>query len=354
MKISHSSSTISPLDFKDIDKIVENNYVGQGDITKKLEDELSLFTRKRYCKVVNSGSSALLLALLALKQDSSKNQVITSAYVCPAVIHCILHAKLGVVLSDINTTNLNVDVEDIIRKISNDTLTVVVPHMSGIPVDTTLLQEYNIPIIEDCAQAIGSKIRERPVGYNSDILIYSFGSTKMITGGIGGAILSDNKDYHERFVCLSNYEQNPSAYLTSGIEMGYNMNISDVNSSIIISQLKQLDKFIGKRRRIAKCYDNFFKHRNDAFVQKEGADIFLNRYRYYVLMDNAKEICEYLNLRGVDSRTSLAHNMAAYLRIEDCINLTQLHEEVLSLPIHPNINNQQVEYILDALKKSYG
>lgn len=354
MRINHSSSSIKSWDFKDIDKIIEKNYVGQGEITKELEDELCRFTGKRFSRVVNSGSSALLLVLLTLQQNHTGRQVITSSYVCSSVINCILQAGLDVELADINNDNLNVNPESIISKINSDTLAIVVPHISGIPVDTALLKHQQIPIIEDCAQSIGSLINQHPTGFDADIIIYSFGSTKMITGGIGGAVLTNSEKYYQCLVDLSNYEKNPFEYFKTGISGSRNVSISDINSSVILNQLNQLTRFIKMRRNVAKHYDDFFLSKKDVILQKEKSGTFFNRYRYYILTSDAKPLCSYLNSMKIDARSSIAHNIAEYMRISDCYNLSVLKDKVVSLPIYPNLFSQQIEQIMEALQKYYG
>lgn len=247
--------------------------------------------------------------MLVLKKECpDKHKVITSSYICPAVINSILQANLVPVLVDINPSNLNINANEIFRKSNNKILTIRIPHLAGIPVNLNKIEDTNIPIINDCAQAIGSKINNKPVGYYSDFCIYSFGSTKMITGGIGGTILTNNSEYFGIINELISYEKTPSYYTKYGFDMSYNMKISDLNSTIIINQLNKINDFIQRRRYIAQKYDECFCHYNKYLVQSENKDDYFNRYRYYVLTDNAIEINNYLNSKGIESKNSISHN----------------------------------------------
>ncbi len=351
MKIKHSSSSINEKDYKYIKRALDNNFVGEGNITILLEKELATYTRKKYCKVINNGSNALLLALLVLKKlFPDKNKVITSSYICPAVINSILQANLMPVLADIDSNNLNINIDSMFDKINNNTLAIIIPHLAGIPVNFCDIENISIPIINDCAQAIGSKINNNPVGYYGDFCIYSFGSTKMITGGIGGAILTNNSKYFGIINELISYEKTPSYYTKYGFDMSYNMKISDVNSAIIINQLNKINDFIQRRRYIAQKYDECFCHNKKYLVQSENKDDYFNRYRYYVLTDNAIEINNYLNSKGIESKNSISHNIAKYYKLNNFKNLNILSNKTISIPIYPEINEKILDYILNALR----
>ncbi len=351
MKIKHSSSSINGKDYKYIKRVFNKNFVGEGDVIVLLEKKLATYARRKYCKVVNNGSNALLLALLVLKKEfPNRNKVITSSYICPAVINSILQANLIPILVDINPSNLNINVNEIFRKINNKVLTVIIPHLAGIPVNLYKIEDINVPIINDCAQAIGSKIKNKQVGYYGDFCIYSFGSTKMITGGIGGAVLINNSKYFGIINELISYEKSPSYYAKYGFDMSYNMKISDVNSAIIINQLNKINDFIQRRRYIAQKYDGCFCHNKKYLVQSENKDDYFNRYRYYVLTDNAIAINNYLNSKGIESKNSISHNIAKYYRLNNFSNLNILSKKVISIPIYPEISEDILDYIINILR----
>lgn len=351
MKIKHSSSSINEKDYKYIKNVFDKNFVGEGDVVVSLEKKLATYTRRKYCKVVNNGSNALLLALLVLKKEfPNKNKVITSSYICPAVINSILQANLVPILVDINPSNLNINVNEIFRKINSKILTIIITHLAGIPVNFCEIENISIPIINDCAQAIGSKINNKPLGYYGDFCIYSFGSTKMITGGIGGAILTSNSKYFRIINELVSYEKASSYYIKYGFDMSYNMKISDVNSAIIINQLNKINDFIQRRRYIAQKYDECFCYNKKYLVQNENKDDYFNRYRYYVLADNGVEINNYLNSKGIESKSSISHNIAKYYKLNNFSNLNILSKKVISLPIYPEITKDILDYIINMLR----
>lgn len=350
-RIPHSASTIDHADFEHIPQIIAENYVGFGPFVRQLEADLVAFSGHTWCKAVNSGSNALTLALLALKTvHPSKKNVITSAYICPAVWHAIRHVGLNPILVDINTYNLNISITDALNKETKDTLCFLIPHTAGIPVDTKILREKTqAPIIEDCAQSIGSRINDNPVGMFANLVVYSFGSTKMITGGIGGAVLTRNSQYADIISEFVKYENTPEHYQNGIITDAYNMDLADINAGVIISQLKKLPGFIQRRREIALHYDAVLTDKPVAFI-REPKELFYNRFRYYFCSDHAIDIILKFQKEGIDARGGIAHNFSSYLNL-DLKSLNTLHDKTVSLPIYPLLEMNDLDYIINKIKK---
>lgn len=354
-KIPHSSSTLSLEDFKHIKSVLDNNFIGKGKIVGFLQDELSSYTGKRHSKLVNNGTNALFLALKVLMQKfPNRNQVITSAYICPSVYHAIKNAGLFPVFADVKYNELNISLEAALEKVSQNTLCFLIPHTGGIPVDIQhLRQNTSLPIIDDCAQAIGATINDKLIGEESDFLIYSFGSTKFLTGGIGGAILTNNQEYNSAIDCLTDYEGPESKYESGIISPAYNMDIPDLNAGVILSQLNRLNDLIEARKLIADIYDSHFSNHPLFQIVQEKSNVIYNRYRYYFFSDYSKKIIQTLQDNNIDARSSIAHNFSSYFNL-DLKNLEVLTNKTVSLPIYPNLTQQQARQIVKIIKNIYG
>ena len=162
IEIRHSSSCIEQQDLSFVKEIISRNFVGSGELTDRLQGELATYSHNEYCIAVNSGSNALLAALLGIRRRvPEKSEVITSCYVCPSVIQSMVRAGLKPVLADINEHDLNMNVADALSRINRKTLGIVAVHMGGAPVDVASLSECPVAVIEDCAQGIGSKAHLR-------------------------------------------------------------------------------------------------------------------------------------------------------------------------------------------------
>jgi dTDP-4-amino-4,6-dideoxygalactose transaminase len=353
-KIFHSSSNITKADIENAVGVLERNYVGRGDVSHNLEQVLGSFFEKEYCRVVSNGNIAIYMSLLMLKERyPNRNEVITSGYLCPAVIHPILLAGLKPVVVDIGN-DLNLNATSVLNRINKKTLSVIIPHLAGVPVNMTPFLELKdeVVLIEDCAQSIGSRVDDKATGFYGDIVIGSFGSTKMITGGAGGAVLTSNEEWSKSFDRMCEYDNSVELYKSSGFSTSFNSNISDLNSAIILSQLVQLEGFIKKRREIAKSYDEALKDK-EVVVLKESRDQFFNRYRYFLLSSKSQIIIESLMKNGIDARPSIAHNLTSYKDVDvyDKDNIESLSETVVSLPIYPNLSGADLRYIVNCLEK---
>jgi len=351
MKINHSNSTIEKENFNYISDIVLNNFVGEGERVNKLEDKLKTYLNKKYCVIVNNGSNALFLGLKAIACSSSdKNEVIVSAYVCPAVINSILQADLKPVLVDINKTNLNASIAEIKNKINSNTIGIIIASIGGVSIEFETLMDYNIPVIEDICQSIGTKTNNKLAGVVGDFAIMSFGSTKMISGGVGGAILCNDERSYEKIKKMTEYEKDSEFYLKNDFEVSYNMKLSDLSAGLILAQFKAMPDFIHKRKIIAENYDAILKGKKNVTIIKETENEFFNRYRYYFITEEVEKFYNVLRSNGIDARKSLAHNIAKYLRLNNFDNLNYLSNKIISLPIYPNLNVTEQNFILKVLK----
>jgi dTDP-4-amino-4,6-dideoxygalactose transaminase len=349
-KIHHSNSTLFSKHFDYITEIILGNYVGEGYLSSKLEKELSYLSSKKYCKVVTNGSSALFLSLKILYEDFHKNEVIVSSYICPTVINTILQAGLVPILVDINSDDLNINIEDAISKISRNTLTFLISPIGGIPFNFSKFKESGVPIIEDCCQVIGAKYDGNNVGSAGDFTVFSFGSTKMITGGIGGAILTNNEKYSNSLFNYTEYENTKEFYMEHGFQAAYNYNLCDFNSGLILSQLGSLNDFSKRRNEIANIYNEGLKDISYVQLLKIDEKSLPSFYRYYFFSQESEQIISRLNNNGIDARASIAHNIALYYKNNDLKNLNLLANQVVSLPIYPLLLNDDIERIIKIVR----
>ena len=353
MILNHSSSTIDKKDFDYIDQLSSTNFVGEGKCIIRLESKLKKYLKKKYCFVVNNGSNALFLALETIKKKSKKknNEIIVSSYCCPAIINSILQAKLKPIFVDINSHNLNPNLGDVIKNINRKTLGIIISSIGGVTIDLKPLLKFHVPIIEDICQSVGSKINNKLSGNFGNYIIMSFGSTKILTGGIGGAILFNKYNDYKIIKKLITYESLPSIYLKEGFHKSYNMTLSDISAGLILAQFKKLRKFISLRRDIASAYDRILFKKKNINIIKEPDRHFFNRYRYYFLSSNSKNIIKKLRAWGIDARNSLAHNIPNYFKKKQGKFLKININRIVSIPIYPSLKKNELNLIIRALKK---
>lgn len=351
--IRHSSSTVTNADFRYIKNLAQDNFVGYGSLCRELEQQLTKRFERTNAVLTGSGESALSLALRQLKShEPDKCEVVVSSYVCPAVVNAIVSQGLQPVFADVAPNSLNLGVRDVREhRLSEQTLTIVCTHMGGFPDDIHAALKLGIPVISDCAQAIGSCIAGLSLLAFGDMSITSFGPTKFITGGLGGAVLCDGK--HEASIRrLSMPELTVAEYQEQGFVQTLGQHVSEINAGLALAQLKHLESFVQKRKRIAQKYDKTLCSVPGIVFPEILANAAPNWFRYYFFSEHASEWQRRLQALHVDARTSISHVMTDYF---PCVGaraeLARQAQRVVSLPIYPGLKTAQVTRIVEALQR---
>lgn len=350
MLISHSSSSVDLLDYAKIKQVFATNFVSSRFSKEKVVEKLKQLYAYKYGKVLNSGSNSLLLALKALMHKwEGKNEVLVGGYVCTSVINVILSLNLKPIFIDTNEDNLNINNASLFNNITEKTLVVILTNIGGYP--DLLLKELTVPYILDVCQSLGTKVNHKLNYYEADFIIFSFGSTKVITAGVGGALLTNNEEFIARIDFLSQGEHSVEFYEKNGFMPSYEYDISAMDAYLIDSQLDKLNYFIERRIYIAKNYDQIFNEFGYKIL-KFSNNIECNYYRYYIISSKSNHIIKQLHHFNIDARSSIAHNFSNYFKNSDnrIINLRRLSNKIVSIPIYPSLDDNKLDYIKEKLK----
>lgn len=351
MEILQSQPYISLKEIDAVTKVLKSNYVVEGSITKKFEDKLKKYFQTKYAVTVNSGSMAMQLALLSLK-EKNKNEVIIPNYTCTAVYNSVIAAGCKPVLTDIDLENLALEPKKIVEKITNNTLAIILVHPFGTTIEKKEYFKYEIPVIDDISHSIGALSKDGTrLSKKSFISVASFYATKMICTVEGGMILTDNQKLNQKILkCKYN-----DGVINNKIQH-YNSKFNDIFSVLGIEQFKRLNKFIEKRRKISKYYDkNIKKKKGFHFIQRDyKRDVF---YRYIFFVKSGRdELLNYLNKNGIIADKPVIKPLHRYLNLKDndFLNSIKIDEQIISLPIYPKLKKMEMEYIVSKLNKFKG
>jgi dTDP-4-amino-4,6-dideoxygalactose transaminase len=262
-KIWLSSPHMSGKEMKYINEAFTTNWIAPlGPNVDKFENELAKYLSVKSCAALSSGTAAIHLALIVLGVKSG-DEVICSSFTFAASANPIVYLNATPVFIDSEPETWNMDpvlLEEAILdrvKLGKKPKAIIVVHLYGMPAKideiTTIAAKYNIPIIEDAAEAIGSEYNNKKCGSFGDISILSFNGNKIITTAGGGAIVSDNKEYvdHARF--LSTQAADKAIHYQHS-QIGYNYRLSNILAGIGIGQLEVVDSRIDSRRKIFSRY----------------------------------------------------------------------------------------------------
>ena len=251
--------------------VLTSGYVGQGPKVDELEEKLSDFVGSPYVATVNSGTSALHLALHMIKDESDRDEVLTTPLTCTATNFPILANDLKIKWVDIDPNNFNMDLEDLRRKISPKTRAIMVVHWGGTPLDLDALQKiqadcYNLygfwpPIIEDCAHAMGAKYKGNHLGKHKNICMFSFQAIKHFTTVDGGMLVLPNDHLYKRAKLLRWFglDRTRSADFRCEQnihEWGFKFQMNDMTAAVGLGNIPYLNHVIEAHQHNGKFYND--------------------------------------------------------------------------------------------------
>jgi len=262
-KIWLSPPHISGNEKKYVNEAFDQNWIAPaGPHLDQFEDEISRFSNGYEVAVLSSGTAAihLSLILLGIKKDDI---VLCSSFTFSASVNPVIYQGATPVFIDSEPETWNMDpvlLEDAINdyiKIGRKPKAIILVHLYGYPAKLDQVLEisnkYNIPIVEDAAEAIGSKYKDQPLGTFGEIGIFSFNGNKIITTSSGGALISKNKEFIKKAKFLATQSRDNSPHYEHS-EIGYNYRMSKVCAAIGIGQLEVLESRVVKRRFIYNYY----------------------------------------------------------------------------------------------------
>ncbi len=343
-----------------IKRVLNSGYYLFGEELKNFENNFAKFIETKYCVGTANGLDALRLIIKAYKELGNfkdNDEIIVPANTYIASILAITDNNLIPVLiePDINTYNINPDLIE--EKITKKTKAIMVVHLYGqvVKMDKIwkLAKKYNLKIIEDSAQAHGSKYKNKMAGNLGDASGFSFYPGKNLgCFGDGGAVTTNNKELAETIRALGNYGSKEK-YVN--IYQGLNSRLDEIQAAVLNVKLKYLDKENQKRRSIAKYYLENIK--NPKIILPKVTNF--NEHNFYVFVIRTKdrnELQKYLTINEIGSLIHYPippHKQLAYKewnRLSFPIT-EQIHNEILSIPINSNLKENEIRKITKILNE---
>lgn len=349
--INHNKPYIDSEDKKSALAGLKPELISSGHAVKEFEKRFSTFfgLDGALSCAVSSGTSALYMALHSLGVRK-RHRIIAPSYVCSAVLNAIFMLGAEPVLADINEGDFNISFDSVKRLLSRRVKAVIVPHIYGVPADIDRFKKLGVPIIEDCAQAIGAKYKSRHVGTFGDAAIFSFYATKIITTGQGGMIYSKDRKLIENALDYREFDCRKKYYPR------FNFKMTDVQAGLGISQLKKLNYFIERRNSIAKEYSDSIKGKNGFSLQEIGEGKSPVYYRFVIKTDKSiKKLQEYFFKRGIKTIVPIEpyELLHRYLRQDkrQFSHAEHIAATTLSIPLYPALKDRDVKIISQALRE---
>ncbi|MBW2344824.1 MAG: DegT/DnrJ/EryC1/StrS family aminotransferase [Deltaproteobacteria bacterium] len=340
--ITHSKIVLDEEEITGVADVLHSGLLVQGEVVSSLEKKLASFIGVRHAGAVSSGTAALHLSLISLG-IGHVSEVIIPSYVCTALLNAIHYVRATPVLVDIEPDTYNISAEQVEKAVSKKTGAVIVPHMFGLPADMDAILSLGIPVIEDCAQSVGAKFRGRHVGSFGTMSIFSLYATKMLCGGEGGLILSDDSDLIALARDLRDYDEKET------YTPRYNYKLTDIQAALGESQLKRLPSFIRKRREIVGLYNAGLEGVVPRIpAAPEGREHVF--YRYVILIDDPTGFIDKMQEKGIMCRRPVFKPLHRYLDLSGYEVTEEVWSKAVSIPIYPSLTEQEAHRIVDAIR----
>jgi len=367
-KIRLSKSSISQAEKDAVFKVLDKEYLGMGEEVKLFEEKIKDYLETSMDVVcVSTGTSALHLALSALGvKDGDEVLVPSLTYI--ASYQAISATGAKPISCEINPNTLFMDVDDARTKITKNTKVIMPVHYAssskGIYEVYKLAQEFGLRVVEDAAQAFGSKRDGKLVGIQGDIICFSFDGIKNITSGEGGAILSSDKEFIQKVQDgrLLGVEKDTQMRYTSQRswdfdvkEQGFRYHMSNIMATIGIVQVDRLEDFKVKRQNIAKRYCKALNDVEQIELLKFDFDEVLPHI-FVIKAQRRDELREYLIANNIECGIHYKPNHL-HTKYKSDFNLVlteQIYEEILTLPCHFDLTFDEQNTVINKIREFYG
>ena len=370
---------MAPTAAEEVAKVLNSGYIGQGPKVDEFEDQLKDYFDHDFVQTVNSGTSALHMALHLLKKPNNKwpgiqegDEVLATALTCTATNFPILANGLKIKWVDIDPTTLNMDLDDLSRKITPKTKAIILVHWGGYPSDLDKVKQiqeqaeelygFKPAVIEDGAHSFGSKYKGKNIGTHGNLTMYSLQAIKHITSIDGGLLLSPHQELHRRGKLIRWYgidrDSNRKDFRCEADieEWGFKFHMNDVCATVGMENLKHADELIKKHQSNAAYYDKHLKNVKGVTLldRHEGHESAF--WIYTMLVDDREDFYKWMKECNIVVSQVHERNDKHTAVKEFKSNLPTLDKtigKIVSIPVGWWVTEEQREYIVDCIKKGW-
>lgn len=375
-KLYYGHQYIDEADVRAVSEVLVSDYLTCGPKIGELEEKLCKLTGAKYAVAVSNGTAALHLAAMAAGLGEG-DELITTPITFAASANCALYCGARPVFADIDPTTYNIDPQSVRERIGEHTKAVVAVDFTGQAAELEplleLCHEKGIVLIEDAAHSIGTRYQGRGVGSIADMTTFSFHPVKTVTGGEGGAVLTNDEACYQKLLLLRAHgitrepeqmvREAEGGWYYEQIGLGMNYRLTDIQAALVVSQLDKLESFIQRRKEIVARYDEAFSKIPELFVQQEipesdtARHLYILRIRPERLTRNRRE---FFDAMAAENICCNVHYIPVYYhpyyeglgyQRGICPQAERLYEEMMSLPLYYAMTDEDVEDVIHAVIK---
>jgi perosamine synthetase len=337
---------------KSVSHVIESKFWASGNgggNVEKFENKFQKYVNCKSCISVNSGTAALHLAILSLNPKSKK--IIVPSLTFVSTVNSILYAGAIPVFVDVDPKTMCLDIDDLKKKITKEVEIIIPVHFAGMPTNlrqiSDITKTYNISMIEDAAHAAGATYNGKKIGSHSDAVCFSFHPVKNLAMPNGGAICINGNKIRTKIKTLKSLRwcgiDNRNGFDYDVPRLGWNYYMNEISACVGLVQLKKLDKLNKIRQKIAKKY---FSEIN--IEEKMPFDNSCSYHFYWIRVKNRSKFMKKLESKGIQTGIHYhpVHLMSLYKNNIKLPITEKICKEIVSIPTHPNLSNEDVDKII--------
>ena len=377
IEIPLSRPDITNIEIKSVENVLHTPFLSLGPKIPEFEDIIKKYTDVKYAVAMSSGTSVLHTIVRGLGIGKG-DYVITTSFSFVSTSNCLLYEGAEPIFVDIDEDTYNINPEDVEKcylslpgNIKRKVKAIIYIDTFGNPADgygfEELGKKYNLHIIEDSAEALGSSLKGRKCGSFGIAGLFAFYPNKQITTGEGGILLTNSEELSKMARSLRNQGRDEGASWLQHARLGYNYRMMDINAALGIAQMSRIEEMLNKRKNVKKIYDQKLKYSFDEGLlinQKEltGSDI--STFVYVVRLGDTftqldrEQILRELRNEGIQCSNYFApihlqpHFRELGWKFGDMPITEKVSERTIALPFYNNLKSEQIEYTCKKLIES--
>ena len=358
--------SIGKEELKSIEKVFKTHWLGMGSAVYAFEKKVEKYLGVKHCIAVNTGTTAIHIALSSIGLGA-KDEVIVPSLTFAGSVQPIINLGAIPVFCEVDSDTLNINIEDALSRITKNTKAIVAVHYGGMACEMDSLlkigRKKKIYIIEDAAHAFGSVYKGKKIGSFSDMACFSFDPIKNLTCGEGGCVTTGSAKLAEilrrkRILGISKDTwmryKNKRSWFYEVVTEGYRYHMSNISAAIGLAQLVKFEKFIAKKKKIVKDYDNFFKNIEGIELLRRSYDE-TAPFNYTIkIKKDRDEFMRYMQQRGVSTGVNYIpnHIQPFFRKFRRKLPVTEkVWKEIVSLPLYYEMTKSETEKVKNLTKK---
>lgn len=355
------------IDQEEIDSVTEvlkSKWIGLGLKTQEFEKKFARFIGVKNAVGLNSGTAALHLAVKALNINSG--EIIVPAITFVTTAFAATYNNATPIFADVYEDTLNIDVDDIKRKITSKTKAIIPVHYGGHPAEmdeiNEIAQQHNLKVIEDAAHACGAEYKGKKCGSFSDVACFSFHPVKNLATCDGGMLTTNDEKIDEKVrklrwcgITKGTFERTKKTYswYYEVVDVGYKYHMNDIIAAIGLVQLKKLKKTNSRRKEITKIYNENFRKLNWIETPIEKSYVNSSNHNYVVKVSKRDKFMDFLSKNGISTSVHYMplHLHPVFKNIKPNVPVAEkVWKRLVTLPLYADMTNEQVEYVVKTVK----